>query len=241
MALMRKASRLPDRPEIPLHTNGSENDIRCQVTKRKVSGGTRSDTGRDCRDAFLGLNKTCAKLNIAFWDYLGALQGHTGALNSAVFAPNGGRILTASGDGTARLWDRDGRPLATFQGHTGAVNSAVFGPDGGRILTASGDSTARLWDRDGEQLAILQGHTDTVRSAAFAPDGSRILTVSDMTARLWEAFPKTQTLIDRVKAEVPRCLTPKQRQGFFLAPTPPRWCAAMHKWPYDGATPAKPE
>jgi hypothetical protein len=61
-----------DRPEIPLHTNGSENDIRCQVTKRKVSAGTRSDTGRDCRDAFLGLSKTCAKLGIAFWDYLGS-------------------------------------------------------------------------------------------------------------------------------------------------------------------------
>jgi hypothetical protein len=61
-----------DRPEVPLHTNGSENDIRCQVTKRKISGGTRSDAGRDCRDAFLGLNKTCAKLGIAFWDYLGA-------------------------------------------------------------------------------------------------------------------------------------------------------------------------
>ena len=61
-----------DHPEIPLHTNGSENDIRCQVTKRKVSGGTRSDVGRDCRDAFLGLAKTCAKLGIAFWDYLGS-------------------------------------------------------------------------------------------------------------------------------------------------------------------------
>src|SRR6202795_4547638 len=61
-----------DRPEIPLHTNGSENDIRCQVTNRKVSGGTRSDAGRDCRDAFLGLAKTCAKLGISFWDYLGA-------------------------------------------------------------------------------------------------------------------------------------------------------------------------
>jgi hypothetical protein len=61
-----------DRPEIPLHTNGSENDIRCQVIRRKISGGTRSDTGRDCRDAFLGLAKTCAKLGIAFWDYLGA-------------------------------------------------------------------------------------------------------------------------------------------------------------------------
>jgi hypothetical protein len=60
-----------DRPEIPLHTNGSENDIRCQVTRRKISAGTRSDIGRDCRDAFLGLAKTCAKLEIAFWDYLG--------------------------------------------------------------------------------------------------------------------------------------------------------------------------
>jgi hypothetical protein len=61
-----------DRPEIPLHTNGSENDIRCQVTKRKISGGTRSDVGRDCRDAFLGLIKTCQKLGVAFWDYFGA-------------------------------------------------------------------------------------------------------------------------------------------------------------------------
>ena len=60
-----------DRPDLPLHTNGSENDIRCQVTKRKISGGTRSDIGRDCRDAFLGLAKTCSKLRIAFWDYLG--------------------------------------------------------------------------------------------------------------------------------------------------------------------------
>jgi hypothetical protein len=60
-----------DRPEIPLHTNGSEDDIRCHVTRRKVSAGTRSDIGRDCRDAFLGLAKTCAKLEIAFWDYLG--------------------------------------------------------------------------------------------------------------------------------------------------------------------------
>ena len=64
--------RVLDRPEIPLHTNGSENDIRRQVTGRKVSAGTGSDIGRDCRDAFLGLAKTCAKLEIAFWDYLGA-------------------------------------------------------------------------------------------------------------------------------------------------------------------------
>ena len=71
-----------DRPEIPLHTNGSENDIRGQVTKRKVSGGTRSDAGRDCRDAFLGIAKTCAKLGISFWDYLGSRLAVAG--NAAV-------------------------------------------------------------------------------------------------------------------------------------------------------------
>jgi hypothetical protein len=68
-----------DHPEIPLHTNDSENDIRCQVTKRHVSGGTKSDTGRDCRDAFLGLAKTCRKLGVAFWDYLGNRIGVLGS------------------------------------------------------------------------------------------------------------------------------------------------------------------
>jgi hypothetical protein len=60
-----------DRPEVPLHTNGSERDIRCQVTRRKLSGGTVSDRGRDCRDGFLGLMNTCDKLGVSFWNYLG--------------------------------------------------------------------------------------------------------------------------------------------------------------------------
>jgi hypothetical protein len=60
-----------DRPEVPLHTNGSERDLRCQVTRRKLSGGTVSDRGRDCRDGFLGLMNTCDKLGVSFSDYLG--------------------------------------------------------------------------------------------------------------------------------------------------------------------------
>ena len=67
--------RVLDHPEIPLHTNNSETALRCQVTKRHISGGTHSDLGRACRDAFLGLGKTCQKLGIAFWDYLGARLG----------------------------------------------------------------------------------------------------------------------------------------------------------------------
>ena len=71
--LGRKAEllRVLERPEIPLHTNGSENDIRACVIKRKISGGTQSEAGRNCRDTFLGLAKTCAKLGVSFWDYLG--------------------------------------------------------------------------------------------------------------------------------------------------------------------------
>jgi Transposase IS66 family len=61
-----------DRPDIPLHTNGSENDVRSFVTKRKVSGETRSAAGKQARDTFLSLLKTCSKLAISFWDYLGA-------------------------------------------------------------------------------------------------------------------------------------------------------------------------
>jgi WD40 repeat protein len=179
------------------------------------------------------------------WDrdgkMLAVLEGHTAPVTGAVFAPDGAAILTASEDSTARLWDRDGKPLATLQGHTGPVTSAVFAPERGRLLTASTDRTARLWDSDAKPFATLAGHTDWVLSAVFAPDGRRILTASaDKTAQLWEAFPETQGLIDRVKADVPRCLTPEQRQRLFLAPTPPRWCVAMHKWPYDDARPARP-
>ena len=85
-----------DRPEIPLHTNGSENDIRCHVTRRKVSGGTRSDIGRNCRDAFLSLVKTCAKLKISFWDYLGNRLAVPGA-KAIPYLPD---IIRAAADTT---------------------------------------------------------------------------------------------------------------------------------------------
>lgn len=59
-----------DRPEIPLHNNASETDIREFVTRRKISGGTRHDRGKRARDTFTSLKKTCRKLGISFWDYL---------------------------------------------------------------------------------------------------------------------------------------------------------------------------
>ena len=63
--------RVLERPEIPLNTNASENDIRAFVTKRKISGGTVSDKGRDARDVMLGLAKTCMKLKVSFYQFVG--------------------------------------------------------------------------------------------------------------------------------------------------------------------------
>jgi hypothetical protein len=59
-----------DRPEIPLHNNASETDIREYVQRRKISGGTRSDPGRQARDTFTSLKKTCRKLGVSFWALL---------------------------------------------------------------------------------------------------------------------------------------------------------------------------
>jgi hypothetical protein len=59
-----------DRPDIPLHNNTSEGDIREYVKKRKISGSTRNDLGRRCRDTFTSLKKTCRKLKLSFWEYL---------------------------------------------------------------------------------------------------------------------------------------------------------------------------
>lgn len=66
-----------ERPEVPLHTNDSERDIRDHVKKQKISGGTRSELGRQCRDTFSSLKKTCRKLGISFWDYLADRISHT--------------------------------------------------------------------------------------------------------------------------------------------------------------------
>ena len=62
--------RVLERPEVPLHNNAMESDIREFVKRRKISGGTRNDAGRRCRDTFASLKKTCRKLGVCFWQYL---------------------------------------------------------------------------------------------------------------------------------------------------------------------------
>ena len=72
--------RVLDRPEVPLHNNGTESIIREYVTTRKISGSTRSEAGRRCRDTFASLKKTCRKLGVSFWKYLKDRLGGLGTI-----------------------------------------------------------------------------------------------------------------------------------------------------------------
>ena len=106
----------------------------------------------------------------------------------AVFDPNMRSILTASEDGTARLWDIEtGTLLHTLQ-HGRKVWKAHFSLDGQWVVTASADKTARLWDtKTGKELHTLE-HEGEVWNARFSRDGRWVATASmDTTARLWEA------------------------------------------------------
>ncbi len=126
------------------------------------------------------------------------LSGHNGGVWSAAFNAAGTRIVTASNDKTARVWDAaSGKQIVVLKGHQDWVLSAAFSPDGTRIVTASQDGTARIWDAtSGQQLTVLSGHSGGVVSAAFSFDGARIVTASyDKTARIWDVATGQQIAV----------------------------------------------
>jgi len=119
------------------------------------------------------------------------LSGHSDFVGTAAFSPDGRRVVTASEDHTARIWDAlSGRELTQLR-HGNKVWQAEFSKDGRRIITASGDNIARIWDAaDGRQLAQFEHGNksfSSVLEAVFAPDATRVATVSsDGTAWIWD-------------------------------------------------------
>jgi WD40 repeat protein len=115
---------------------------------------------------------------------------HHGKVFSATFSPDGHRIVTASEDHTARVWEAEtSKPVGAPIEQGGPLHSAAFSPEGHRIVTASEDNTARVWEVEtGKPVGVPMQHHGKVFSATFSPEGQRIVTASeDHTARVWEA------------------------------------------------------
>jgi WD40 repeat protein len=117
------------------------------------------------------------------------LKGHDDAVDGAAFSPDGMRVVTASADTTARIWDAATAAQIAVLKHDDWVLSAAFSPDGRRVVTGSSQAKARIWDAaTGAQIIALAAHYSAVTSAAFSPDGRRVVTASeDKTARIWDA------------------------------------------------------
>ncbi|QQS28466.1 MAG: CHAT domain-containing protein [Sphingobacteriales bacterium] len=114
------------------------------------------------------------------------LNGHTKAVNNAVFSPDGSKILTASADNSAIVWFLSSGDTSVYR-CPARVNYATFSPDGAQILVALSNDTAILYNTNHSIAAIFAGHLNEVSAAVFSPDQQKILTASwDNTAKIWD-------------------------------------------------------
>lgn len=130
-------------------------------------------------------------LSIGMGTALYTFRGHTSWVWSVGWSPNGKRIASASGDGTAQVWDAEnGDHLNIYSKHTDTVYAISWSPDGKRIASGGYDKTVQVWDATyGDPFFTYTGHTSWVWSVAWSPDGKYIASAGgDKTVQVWNAL-----------------------------------------------------
>lgn len=115
-------------------------------------------------------------------------EGHAARVSALCMTPDGALALSASWDGTARLWDlASGKCVRTLVGHDGRIMSAAMTANGSYALTGGWDHTARYWNLEtGAELDVISAHTEPVTALALSYDGTRAVTTSwEGTALAW--------------------------------------------------------
>ncbi|MBE9136630.1 hypothetical protein IQ254_05340 [Nodosilinea sp. LEGE 07088] len=115
------------------------------------------------------------------------LSSHAAEVTAVQFHPGGTLIATASVDGTAKIWSRNGKELLTLKGHTDRLNGLDFNASGTLLTTASNDRTVKLWNLDPPHQRILSGHFDNVHSVDFSADNKLLATAGkDGRILVWD-------------------------------------------------------
>ena len=167
----------------------------------------------DTNETVLPLSNTVLRQMIIKSRVRLTLKGHDDEVWSAAYSPDGKRIVTASFDETAKVWDANtGQELMTLEGHGREVYSVAYSPDGQRIVTASDDKTAKVWDANtGQELFTLKGHDGAVWSAS--PDGKRIATAGlDGIVQIYTT--DMEELLQIAESRVTRQLTAEEKDKY---------------------------
>ncbi len=153
------------------------------------------------------LRKTILSVyNSVYFD--NSFLGHTGAINSIQLNETEDRIISASDDNTAIIWDLEGNIIKKLEGHTAGINYAEFSASGNYIVTASNDNTGRLWkvgkDNTIEDVVVLKGHRNTLNHISISNDDQYIISAGDdKKSYVWNLNGvKIDSLVDGVKSEI---------------------------------------